>query len=134
MADELEVQIPDKMFFRIGELAELIGVEPHVLRYWETEFRIRPQRSPSGQRMYKRRDIARFLRVKSLLYKQGFTIAGARRAILEAEQGGDVATPSDTDQLRTAHDRLVALRDRVARARERVARAIHIPPVAQQKP
>jgi len=97
MSDEVMPDIPDKMFFRIGELAELVGVEPHVLRYWESEFRVRPARSPSGQRMYRRKDIATFLRIKSLLYSQGFTIAGARRALTEAKQGGPSAMTSDPD-------------------------------------
>ena len=64
-ADELEgIEIPDKLFYRIGEVASLVGVETHVLRYWESEFKMRPQRSPSGQRMYRRQDIARFLSKK----------------------------------------------------------------------
>jgi DNA-binding transcriptional MerR regulator len=122
VSDELDVRIPDKMFFRIGELAELVGVEPHVLRYWESEFRIRPQRSPSGQRMYRRKDIARFLRIKSLLYLQGFTIAGARRAMSEArEEGGEEL--SDIAQLRVARERLDAVQARLAGLRERVERA-----------
>jgi DNA-binding transcriptional MerR regulator len=73
--------IPDRMAYRIGEIADIVGVEPHVLRYWETEFRIRPQRSPSGQRMYRRKDLARFLRIKKLLHEEGYTIAGARKAL-----------------------------------------------------
>ncbi|HMV67153.1 MAG TPA: MerR family transcriptional regulator [Myxococcota bacterium] len=122
MSDEAEVQIPDKMFFRIGELAELIGVEPHVLRYWETEFRIRPQRSPSGQRMYRRKDISKFLRIKNLLYKQGFTIAGARRALLDAAESGDSAMESDVDTIRVGLDRLAALKEQVGAARDRLGR------------
>jgi DNA-binding transcriptional MerR regulator len=124
MADEPDevddVEIPDKLFFRIGELAELIGVEPHVLRHWEQEFRIRPQRSPSGQRMYKRRDIARFLRIRNLLYKQGFTIPGARRALADARDGHDAAIASDVDQLRSARERVDEARDRIVRLRQRI--------------
>lgn len=121
MSDEVEIQIPDKMFFRIGELADLVGVEPHVLRYWETEFRIRPQRSPSGQRMYRRKDISKFLRIKTLLYKQGFTIAGARRALMDAAEGDGGAMESDVDQLRTSMDRLVQIREHVGAVRARLA-------------
>lgn len=121
MADDEDVQIPDKMFFRIGELAELVGVEPHVLRYWESEFRVRPQRSSTGQRMYKRRDIARFLRIKSLLYKQGFTIAGARKAMLAAQAGEDSAMASDVEQLRSAIDRIELLRANIADTRAALA-------------
>ncbi len=71
-----------KLYFRIGEVAEIVGVEPHVLRYWETEFRsIRPQKSSKGQRIYSRRDVEKLLNVKELLYTQGFTIAGARKRL-----------------------------------------------------
>ncbi len=74
--------LPEKVFFRIGEVSGLVGVEPHVLRYWEREFRtIRPSKSAKGQRVYSRRDVENLLRVKDLLYSQGFTIAGARRRL-----------------------------------------------------
>jgi DNA-binding transcriptional MerR regulator len=75
---------PVKLYYRIGEVSDLVGVEPHVLRYWETEFRsIRPQKSRKGQRIYSRRDVDRLLKVKDLLYTHGFTIAGARRRLRE---------------------------------------------------
>lgn len=119
MNEDPEILIPDKMFFRIGELADLVGVEPHVLRYWETEFRIRPQRSPSGQRMYRRKDISKFLRIKTLLYKQGFTIAGARRALADAADGDAGAMESDVDQLRVGLDRLIAVKEHIAAVRQR---------------
>ena len=71
-----------KLYYRIGEVAGIVGVEPHVLRYWETEFpTIRPQKSRSGQRVYSRRDVDKLLRVKELLYAQRFTIAGARQRL-----------------------------------------------------
>jgi DNA-binding transcriptional MerR regulator len=74
-----------KLYLRIGEVAELVGVQPHVLRYWETEFRgaIRPQKSKKGQRVYSRQDVERLLKVKDLLRNQGFTIAGARKVLRE---------------------------------------------------
>jgi DNA-binding transcriptional MerR regulator len=76
--------LPAKLYFRIGEVAGLVGVEPHVLRYWEREFRsIRPSKSAKGQRVYSRRDVENLLRVRDLLYGQGFTIAGARRRLRE---------------------------------------------------
>lgn len=76
--------LPVKLYYRIGEVAEIVGVEPHVLRYWETEFRsIRPQKSQKGQRVYSRRDVDKLLRVKDLLYTHGFTIAGARKRLRE---------------------------------------------------
>src|SRR3954465_10564745 len=75
---------PVKLYYRIGEVSDIVGVQPHVLRYWETEFRsIRPQKSSKGQRVYSRRDVEKLLRVKDLLKNQGFTIAGARKRLSE---------------------------------------------------
>jgi DNA-binding transcriptional MerR regulator len=75
--------LPPKLYFRIGEVAELVGVEPHVLRYWEREFRtIRPTKSAKGQRVYSRRDVENLMRVRELLYKEGFTIAGAKKKLV----------------------------------------------------
>jgi DNA-binding transcriptional MerR regulator len=113
--------LPDKLFFRIGEVAELVGVEPHVLRYWETEFKLRPQRSSAGQRLYRRQELARFLKVRQLLHEEGYTIAGARKALAEAS--GE-APPKPTvgvemDALRDALRRVRKLRaDIVALAAE----------------
>src|SRR6185436_10449432 len=74
--------LPTKLYFRIGEVASAVGVETHVLRYWETEFRsIRPQKSSRGQRVYSRRDVETLMKVKELLYQRGFTIAGARKQL-----------------------------------------------------
>src|SRR5262252_9580758 len=75
-----------KLYYRIGEVSEIVGVQPHVLRYWETEFRsIRPQKSSKGQRVYSRRDVERLLKVKDLLKNQGFTIAGAKKKLRDPE-------------------------------------------------
>ena len=74
--------LPPKLYFRIGEVATLVGVEPHVLRYWEREFRsIRPTKSAKGQRVYSRRDVENLMRVRDLLYADGFTIAGAKKKL-----------------------------------------------------
>jgi DNA-binding transcriptional MerR regulator len=76
------VTLPPKLYFRIGEVAELVGVQPHVLRYWEREFRtIRPSKSAKGQRVYSRRDVETLMRVRDLLYHERFTIAGARQKL-----------------------------------------------------
>src|SRR5688572_25984580 len=84
MADTEDRELPVKLYYRIGEVSEIVGVEPHVLRYWETEFRsIRPQKSRKGQRIYSRRDVDKLLTVKDLLYSHGFTIAGARKRLRE---------------------------------------------------
>lgn len=71
---------PDKIYFRIGEVSQLVGVDPHVLRYWETEFAVvKPFRGKSKQRLYRRQDVENLLRIKTLLYDQGYTISGARK-------------------------------------------------------
>jgi DNA-binding transcriptional MerR regulator len=75
--------IPEKIYFKIGEVCELVGVQPHVLRYWETEFpMLSPQKNRSGQRSYRRRDVEMALRIKELLYDEMFTIAGAKKKLL----------------------------------------------------
>lgn len=81
--------IPEKLFFKIGEVCELVGVQAHVLRYWESEFpMLSPQKNKSGQRSYRRRDVEIALRIKQLLYKEMFTIAGAIKKLqLEAREG-----------------------------------------------
>jgi DNA-binding transcriptional MerR regulator len=82
MAHMPRPEIPDKLFFRIGEVCKIVEVEAFVLRFWETEFpSLAPQKSKSGHRVYKRKDIENFLRVKELLYERGYTIAGARKQL-----------------------------------------------------
>lgn len=87
-------QIPDKLYFRIGEVSDIVGVKPYVLRYWESEFQdIHPTKSKSGQRLYKRRDVEMLVAIRRLLYAEGFTIEGARRRLkenLRGEMGHDV--------------------------------------------
>src|SRR4051812_39994151 len=76
------VVIPEKIYFKIGEVCDLVGVQAHVLRYWETEFpMLSPQKNRSGQRSYRRRDVEMALRVKQLLYDELFTIAGAKKKL-----------------------------------------------------
>jgi len=77
-----EVVIPDKLYFRIGEVARLCCLPAYVLRFWETEFpQLKPIKSNTGQRMYRHKDVESVLRIKTLLYKEGFTIAGARQQL-----------------------------------------------------
>ncbi len=74
-----EIVIPEKLYFRIGEVAQLCRLPAYVLRFWETEFpQLRPVKSSTGQRMYRRKDVENVIRIKKLLYEDGFTIAGAR--------------------------------------------------------
>lgn len=85
---EPAMPIPDKLFFKIGEVCDIVGVQAHVLRYWETEFpMLQPQKNRSGQRTYRRKDVEMALRIKELLYEEGFTIAGAKKK-LNAESRG----------------------------------------------
>lgn len=83
---------PDKIYFKIGEVARLTGVKPFVLRFWETEFRaIQPVKSRSRQRLYRKRDVELILKVKELLYEQRFTIEGARKRIHDLLGEGELA-------------------------------------------
>src|SRR6266540_2418084 len=79
-------EIPDKLYFRIGEVSSMLGVEPYVLRYWETEFpSLSPKKSVSGHRLYRRRDVELLLRIKQLLYEKRYTIEGARQTLQESK-------------------------------------------------
>jgi DNA-binding transcriptional MerR regulator len=104
-----DVVIPDKLYFRIGEVARLCRLPAYVLRFWETEFpQLHPTKSSTGQRMYRRRDIENLLRIKQLLYEEGFTIPGARHQLREESKNGrgngtllfTAPTPARTQKLR----------------------------------
>lgn len=87
--------IPNKLYFRIGEVSDIVGVKPYVLRYWETEFGdVRPTKSKSGQRLYKRRDVELLMSVKTLLYEERYTIDGAKQRLRETARGDVPATMS----------------------------------------
>jgi len=79
-------EIPNKLFFKISEVCEIVGVEPYVLRFWETEFpNFAPEKSKTGHRVYKRKDVENVLRIKELLYDRGYTIAGARKQLAKSK-------------------------------------------------
>jgi len=83
------VAIPEKLFFKIGEVCELAGVQAHVLRYWESEFpMLAPQKNRAGQRVYRKRDVEMALRIKELLYEDQYTIAGAKKRLANDIRGG----------------------------------------------
>jgi DNA-binding transcriptional MerR regulator len=108
MADASRGSLPSKLYFRIGEVAELVGVEPHVLRYWEREFRtIRPTKSAKGQRVYSRRDVENLMRVRELLYREGFTIAGAKKKLVRTSEEVEAALEASAAK---AREELVAMR------------------------
>jgi len=83
-----DILIPEKLYFRIGEVARLCRLPAYVLRFWETEFpQLKPVKSSTGQRMYRRRDVENVIRIKELLYEQGYTIAGARQHLRDETKG-----------------------------------------------
>ena len=80
-------RLPEKIYFKIGEVSGIVGVEPYVLRYWETEFEVlKPSKAPSRHRLYKKRDVELLLEIKRLLYSEGFTIEGARKKLRESKK------------------------------------------------
>jgi DNA-binding transcriptional MerR regulator len=93
------VAIPEKLFFKIGEVCELAGVQAHVLRYWESEFpMLAPQKNRAGQRVYRKRDVEIALRIKELLYEDQYTIAGAKKRLAnDLRAGGKFRVVSGDD-------------------------------------
>jgi DNA-binding transcriptional MerR regulator len=80
-------RLPDKLYFKIGEVSSLVGVKPYVLRYWETEFEVlKPGKAPSRHRLYKKKDVELLLEIKKLLYSEGYTIEGARKKLKESKK------------------------------------------------
>src|ERR1700758_2820862 len=89
-----EIIVPDKLYFRIGEVAELCRLPAYVLRFWETEFpHLKPVTSSTGQRMYRHKDVESVLRIKKLLHEEGFTIAGARQQLKVENKTDKKQTP-----------------------------------------
>ena len=84
-ANRIDTPIPEKLYFKIKEVSEITGVEPYILRYWESEFNIiKPSRTKSKQRLYRRKDLELILEIKKLLYEEQFTIAGAKKKLKES--------------------------------------------------
>jgi DNA-binding transcriptional MerR regulator len=100
--DRAVVSIPEKLFFKIGEVCEITGVQAHVLRYWESEFpMLAPQKNRAGQRTYRKRDVEMVLRIKELLYEDQYTIAGAKKKLTSELRGASklkVVTPEMSTQ------------------------------------
>ena len=105
----MSAALPDKLYFKIGEVAKLVGVKPYVLRYWETEFSIlRPGKTRARHRLYRRKDVEVLLEIRRLLYTERYTIEGAKRRLREL----GTASPDAADGVMTAaavRDELVAL-------------------------
>ncbi|MCC6276524.1 MAG: MerR family transcriptional regulator [Oligoflexia bacterium] len=114
-------QIPDKMAFKIGEVAELAGLKPYVLRYWESEFdALNPQKSAFNQRMYTRKDVETVLIIKKLLYDEKFSIAGAKRKIRELRKELKVEKQNQDvkERLHSASERVEQLLEDIRRVKE----------------
>jgi len=100
--------IPDKLFFKIGEVAEIAGVEQHVLRYWEDEFEpLRPDKNRAGQRLYQKEDVEMVLEIKRLLYGEKFTIAGAKQKLKERRQ------KKSPGELETEREQFLGLKNKI---------------------
>ena len=121
------VEFPDKLYFKIGEVTRLTGVKQHVLRYWESEFpAIRPQKSKSNQRLYRRADVEAILAIKHLLYDRKFTIEGARRHIKDEGVVSSLPPPDPESVAAAAREEAIAeMRVEVDRASARAADVFH---------
>ena len=114
------MELPQKIYFRIGEVARLLGVAPHVIRFWETEFKsLRPQKSRTGQRVYTRRDVERLATIHRLLKEERYTIEGARKHLRERGPDADDRTSAPAPI-----DRAAALRSALLTARARLVAAL----------
>ena len=107
------IEIPDKFYFKIGEVSGIAGVPPYVLRFWETEFRqIKPKRTDAGQRLYRKQDVALILRIKHLLYDRKFTIEGARQRLkMKPGQAAGQSPTSESPDLTEIKTELIRIRD-----------------------
>ncbi len=124
MPDLITPAIPDRLYFRIGDVSELVGVEPYVLRFWESEFpMLQPKKGNTGQREYKRKDVELLLEIKRLLYDEGFTIQGARKAIRDRVRTGRKKrnTPSRRGQLQLISEGPPDLRPGLQQIRQELA-------------
>jgi DNA-binding transcriptional MerR regulator len=108
-------EIPDKLYFKIGEVSELLGLEPYVLRYWETEFPVlSPKKSGTGHRLYRRKDVELLLRIKHLLYEKRFTIEGARQSLQASAKAPKPAVAKRIQQELFTSDPLPEIRRELA--------------------
>jgi len=111
----MDIEIPDKTYFRIGEVSKILGVEPYVVRYWESEFStIKPIRTKSEQRLYRRKDLEELALIKRLLYQDKFTIAGAKKKLQELRKEAPGVSDDDgefREKLRSIQQELQVIRD-----------------------
>src|ERR1700683_3642581 len=108
-------EIPDKLYFRIGEVAGLLAVEPYVLRYWESEFpKLAPKKSGTGHRLYRRKDVELLLKIKHLLYEKRYTIEGARQSLHNESKGPKIKALNQEQGALFAPEPLVGIRNELA--------------------
>ncbi len=114
--NEKNQTIPGKSYFRIGEVSRILGVEPHVVRYWESEFRwVKPIRTKSDQRVYRKKDLEALINIKKLLYEEKFTIQGARRQLNLSRPQKKLPAPDDQNRrLRELKRGLMVIREIVS--------------------
>jgi len=106
------VIIPSKLYFKIGEVSEITGMEPYVIRYWESEFKsIKPSRTQSNQRVYRRKDVESILEIKRMLYEEKLTIAGARRKLQDKKVQDKKQLDLDFTVKKDHHDHLAILKE-----------------------
>jgi DNA-binding transcriptional MerR regulator len=112
----------ERLYYKIGEISRITGLRPHVLRYWESEFKmIKPYKGGSLQRLYRKKDLDLILKIKKLLYEEGFTIAGAKKKIRDQEKGESKQTKvglAEKGSNGKDHELLIIIRDELNRIRE----------------
>ncbi len=112
MVESTAPQIPDRLYFRIGDVSELLGVEPYVLRFWESEFpTLQPKKGKTGHREYKRKDVELLLEIKRLLYDEGFTISGARKALKDRNRSNRAGAKRVAVSSQSGHSQMHLLPD-----------------------
>ncbi len=120
------VKIPDKLYFKIGEVSKITRVKPYVLRYWESEFKIiRPQKSASKQRVYTKRDIELILEIKNLLYKEKFTLEGAKKQIKSLSQKKSVLAEQKQIELPLSDKKSVAALQNIKKELYSIQKLLH---------
>ncbi|HTL12707.1 MAG TPA: MerR family transcriptional regulator [Bdellovibrionota bacterium] len=130
-APDKPIEIPDRTFFRIGDVADLVGVKPYVLRYWESEFpMISPEKSTTGQRVYRRTDVETLLLIKHLLYQERYSIEGARKRLRELRRDGQLRTFKRDrvlggEEHLARRERLQRLRDQLQELHQMVRQPLH---------
>ena len=122
-------EIPNKLYFKIGEVSSLLTIEPYVLRFWETEFpKLAPKKTEKGQRMYRRKDVELLLQIKHLLYEKKFTIEGARQFLQGAGKASTKAQAPLTQQALFGNDVLPEIRKGLVEIRKELVEILELLP------